>query len=318
MGKIKTHVVLIAFCLILLMPLFLGNRLEIERSTDMETHLGVISNMLNSMALPPLNYWGDIIIGWPVALLIKFVNLPANIRQFLGLNVANLYIVFNFLVLIGVAVSIYFVSRKLVGISASNLIIPITLFCTTGILGLFKYGVIFSIINMYIILPFAIYFGIRWLTKRGWYNLSVAICLFALFSVFHITAMYLPYAFGLLLVGVVVYKLISKSKMDIKPILALSVIVLALNIVLTKYFLPQASILTQSAITDAVQGIANPSSIASALPSPSNSALTYGAVMPLQFVRDFLSLPTLLLFCLAVVGYILLSHKLTLARMSPN
>lgn len=181
---------------VLLLPMFLNNEIvdTIRASTDMEAHLSVVTGESNNIL-----YSGQYIL--------KYLLYPYADKEYLDI----VYIVFNFVMLIAVTITLYYIVRRLVNDKASYIVIPMVLFVATGIFALFKYGVIFSIINMYLILPFGVYFLIRWFTGKHWWNGALAGVLFILFSLFHVTGYYLPVfiavsLFGYLIIGLLTHK----------------------------------------------------------------------------------------------------------------
>ena len=274
----------------------MGNYLSIGVSTDMATHTNIINALVNNTPIESFDiiYYGEFVVGYPLAMIIRLTGWDTN----------TVYLAFNFLALAGAALSLFYVTKKMVGDNAALLVIPVTFFCTTSILGLFKYGVIFNIINMYIILPFAIYFGVKWMVKRGIINFAISIFLFALFSVFHITSIYVPAAFALLLFIALMYKLVFNRRFNMLAVSIPSICFILLSMILPRLFRSTSFTSSQSAITDAINR-----SIDSAPVAP--PILGYGTVMPPQFIGQFLSPTTFMLLCLAVCGYFRLRKRIT-------
>jgi hypothetical protein len=165
----------------------------IEASSDMKAHIGVIQGDNN------ISYFGQKIV--------KYIFTP--ISQ--SVNIRTYYLAFNFAVLIGVFYTIFFVFRNLIGLHGAYISSFSSLFLSSNILGLFKFGVIFNIINVYIIFPLALYHLIRWFTDGKLYHGIASLLLFGLFSVFHYSGYYiLPFAVAWILVwfirGVVTHK----------------------------------------------------------------------------------------------------------------
>ena len=98
-------------------------------------------------------------------------------------------------------------NNQLAGLVA--LLLPI--FTSFSILLFFYSGVVFNIINVGIILPFAYYCVIKWLMTGSKRHAIVAVCLFALFAVFHSTGIYLPFILLAGLITLIVYKKVQRQ-----------------------------------------------------------------------------------------------------------
>lgn len=231
--RIVYVILLVIMVAVLIMPMLTHNSIVklIEDSSDMDTHLRVINGELNIA-----RYYGAIILGYILNLIIH-----SDVS-------GTAYLWFNFVALVAVALGLIYITRQLVNKEAAMLIIPVALFCTTGILALFQYGVIFNIINMYLILPFALYFTVRWFVGGKYWNAIVAIALVALFSVTHYTALYLPYAIGLAIVLSGVYVVVVKKSKHLKKIIPFGAVIIILNLGLSFMFLRNAGALHRQAI----------------------------------------------------------------------
>ena len=173
---------------VILIPLFRNNEIlqTIKASTDMKAHVGYVTGE-NTYYL----YGGQVVL--------KYLFYPFAHSRFIN----TIYLWFNFAALFGAVLSVYHVTKRLVNGLAAWLVIPMLFLVATGILGLFKYGVIFSIINMYIIFPFTVLFMVYWLTGKGNRYGVLGFIALGVFSVFHATGMYLPVILVVSLVGYV-------------------------------------------------------------------------------------------------------------------
>jgi len=98
---------------------------------------------------------------------------------------------FDLAVLAAIMTTLYFVFSRLVSRWAGVMAVLLAIFCSAGIATLFFAGAAYSIANVFIILPWGLYFLIRWLTTKKIYYAVATLTLFGLFSVFHPTAVYL-------------------------------------------------------------------------------------------------------------------------------
>jgi len=141
-------------------------------------------------------YCGYYIVGYPMDIISQIFDVSKD----------SLFFWFNYLALLGVGLTLFFVFKKLVSLPAGLLALILPVFASFSILLLFYSGVIFNIVNMAIILPFYCYCLIQWLvTSQRKYAIG-AICLIILFSVFHSTGVYMPIIGVASLVLYVLYK----------------------------------------------------------------------------------------------------------------
>lgn len=163
-------------------------------STDLASHAGVVEAVGNGVTPQPMMYPAEYIVGYPLGL----------IQRLTGIDATTLFLTFSFLSLIAVGITLYFVFSRLAGKLTGYLTVLVAMLCTQCILAFFSYGTVFNMINIYIILPWIMFFAIRWLTgnKAKYLIATVLLCVFH--SIFHPTAFYLALAVGLLAVVLLV------------------------------------------------------------------------------------------------------------------
>lgn len=264
---------------ILFAPFLWGKFFLIEQSSDMAAHTAVISAIVDGKELPDILYYGQVIVGYPLAFIIKLTHL----------SVKMVYLIFNYSVLISVPIVLFLVVKTILGGRYSLFIAPVVLLCSTSILALFQYGVIYSVINMYLILPIAVLIAIKWVISKRvkWLLLSVA--LFSLFSAFHPTGIYLGYTLIVSIIISIFLKMLNKS-IDIKPVLILSLLVLPLNWILSHT--------NSRVVTNLVE----------------STYLMGGAstVTPVQFIRNILGLPVYILLNVVIIKILLFKERVKL------
>lgn len=202
--------------IIIIMPLFLQNDIitTIKSGSDMKASLALIRGETNYT-----NYVGQIII---TNILKPFANSS---------HLDMIYLIFSFGLLAMSAFALIFIVKSLVNITSASLVILVAMFCTTGILSLFRYGVIFNLVNMYLILPIAILFAIKGLVKERMLCLEIAVLFFMLFSCFHYTGIYLSPAIALMIMAHLVYCLVGKKKIMLRGVI-FGIIVMAINLLI--------------------------------------------------------------------------------------
>jgi hypothetical protein len=120
-------------------------------------------------------------VGYPLVLLKEVFHIPLT----------TLFTWFNYLALIGVVLTFYFVFSRTFNKQA-GLMAAIGIFAMQTFVAQYLSGLIFNIINIGIILMWFFYFGIRAWTKRSWIYGVIAVALLFLFANFHSSGLYLP------------------------------------------------------------------------------------------------------------------------------
>jgi len=284
-------ILLVIMVVVLIMPMLTHNSVvqSVEASSDMGMHLGVIYGENHS------GYYGAVILGYILRPIFNSGSLD------------TVYLWFNFMVLIAVALGLIYITRRLVNKEASMLVVPVVLFCTTGILALFKYGVIFNIINMYLVLLFALYFTVKWFVGGKYWNAIVAVALFALFSVTHYTSLYLPYVIGLAVVLSVAYVISIKKSKYLKKIIPFGAVVISLNLVLSFMFINETGEYHQQAIPFLwIPKTAEASSLV-----PASYDISIGSLF-----LHHLSLITIGILAISAVGFFLWRKEVVLSQSS--
>ena len=155
-NKVLSIVCLVFFCVIIILPPIIHGYVYPNIGDDTAAHMNVLDkvgffSLESHIPRERILYLALFIIGYPLDLVSYVFNIDNDV----------LFLWFNFIVLIGVGITLFFVFKNLISIYAGLLALLIPVFTSFSILLLFYSGVIFEIINMCIILPLAFYFGIR-------------------------------------------------------------------------------------------------------------------------------------------------------------
>lgn len=164
--------------------------------------------------IPEIRYCAYYIVGYPLDAISHIFNVSND----------TLFLWFNYLALWGVGISLFFIFKNLIGLSAGLLALLVPMFTSYSILLLFYSGVIFNIINIGIILPFACFCAIKWFKTRKKRFAIGAICLSFLFAVFHSTGIYLPFILMAGFVSFIVYKVARREPISKWGILGMVVV----------------------------------------------------------------------------------------------
>ncbi len=219
-------IVLVALALVPLVTknhIYTGIIADNQAHSDFRTFVGKISDYAEGKPVVVL-YPAEIIIGKSLAVVGGVTRIDYKI----------LYIVFIFLSLIIAGFVIYKVGSGIFGGKAGWFALLVTMLCTTSILGLFSYGVIANILNMYVFLLLAVYFAVKWLDGGRYCYAILSIVGFGFFSVFHVTGLYLLYMLAFAVVLLLILKIVKKGVSIRKP-LVLIVVLATLGIIATIY-----------------------------------------------------------------------------------
>lgn len=209
MKRLYEIIYLAVFSTVLWIPFMRPNHVTetILKSTDMAAHLAVATGQSDFIL-----YKGQMILP----LIFRGVVDSPNLDTY--------YLAFNFAVLTLAVLAIYFLLNKVVNKQAAIISVPLMTFVFTGIFSLFQYGVIFNIINAYIILPIAMWLIIEWFSGgRWWYGVG-AIVSSGVFLIFHATGIYLVFT-GVL--GLAVYFGYSFYKREFTHYIKVIIIIVA-------------------------------------------------------------------------------------------
>ena len=150
-------------------------------------------------------YFGQALAGYP----IRWIS------DWTGASIEILFLWFSFIMMAMTGVVLYLVVSSLVNRTAGVAVVLLAMFCSMGIMILFHTGTIFNIINMWFILPIALYFVIQWTIHRGWENGLAAILFCVLFSIFHPTGTLLPPALVLFFAAMMLSKRTRRQRIMI-------------------------------------------------------------------------------------------------------
>ncbi len=227
MKKLPLLVLLLGLVLILI-PFITQNHVyqTIAVSSDIQGHSDIINRVTDGRDIGQIGYLAQGIFGWLLGMLNKV------------LKVGTYYLLYAFMavVLMGVGITMYKLGSVIGGERTGWFVLIISVLCTTSILGLYSYGVIFSIINMYIVLAWAIIAFMEWSVKHRWYWLALSVALALLFAVLHPTGLYLPFAIVAFGIGSLIWQIIKKKKISWHYYLLSGIVVIGI-FVLSKLYL---------------------------------------------------------------------------------
>jgi hypothetical protein len=202
MRKFLPLICILVFCAIILLPPIIHGYVYPSLGDDTaEPHLTTFDAILNSVqtgqAPPEFRYMAYAVVGYPMAYISMWTGASPN----------DLFLWFNFLAMVAVGVSCYFVVSRLVNRVAGMFALFLPVFCAQGLMFLFYCGTIFNIVNIGIILPWLVYFAVRWFRDKRIYQLVSALVLAVLFCTFHASGVYLPAVVALGVVAFAAYSL---------------------------------------------------------------------------------------------------------------
>ena len=192
----------LAYTLIIILPPLIYHYVYPNLNDDFATNVYYLSNQNLWM----LTYYSYIYIGYP----LRWIHALSNIPYY------QLYMWFSYAVLVGVGYCWYFVLSKLVDYKAGLIALALSFFCAMGLVTQFASGNMFDMMNIGIVLPFLIYFTIKWYQERQRYQLVLSLVLAFIFSNFHYNGIYLSPIVAACLVLYYGYSLYKKYAIDQK------------------------------------------------------------------------------------------------------
>ncbi len=213
-------------------------------SSDSKKHAEFINAVANNLSVKdisgvyPAQIWFGYILGW----IDKVIHVAPIV----------LFSVFALMCLVGTGFAIYYVVSRLVDKTTGIIAVIVGIGTTNTIFFLFRYGVEYSLLDMYIVLPLAIFCLIKWLTTKKWWYIVVGLILMALFSSLHLVTMYMPYMMAFIFILLASYWIIKRKNMIRFAILA--VIVLGINVLFYKLFLASSVEHSMSDIVHHISG----------------------------------------------------------------
>jgi len=175
-------IILCVLCLLIILPSLIYGYVYPTGGDDSAEHIRVMERITLTHPIPVgYLYNGQWMVGYPLVVL----------KTLFGIPLTTSFMWFNYLVLIGVVLTLYFVFSRIFN-SLAGITAAIGIFAAQTFVAQFLSGLIFNIISIGIILMWLLYFGIRAWTKRSWKFGIVAVILLALFVNFHASGAYIP------------------------------------------------------------------------------------------------------------------------------
>ena len=194
-------------------------------ASDAQAHSNVIDAFTNGTGTPIL-YPAQAVFGFILGSINKIFHAPP----------IAVFVVFSYVALVGVGFTIYYVVSRLTRTSVSGfLAVLVTILCTTSILVFFLYGTIYNLIDMYIVLPFAVFCLVKWLANKRVVYLVGGLLIVALFSSLHLVSIYIPYTVATIVAGLIVYSIVTRR--NTRYFIGTALLVLAVNLVFSWLFL---------------------------------------------------------------------------------
>lgn len=289
MKKLVNPIAWICYSIIILSPLLTKGSIYKhivgydQPRSDFGDYTALVNKLANGGQVQDWLYPARAILAYPLNWLNKAT----------GINIDTMYIWFCFLGLLATSFVIYKVIMHFTGRQSAWLAVLIGIFCSTGILAMFRFGMIMSIINVYIFLLSAVVFGVSWLTDKKKWQLICCIVSIILFSSFHLTALYFPYI-ALFLIAITLAIGITKKVKVTSPVLLLSGLLL-INLITSYFSFPDSMVI--------LNGMAGKNT-ASVLTNGSSVYLSNSPLSLLFFSLNYLSISTFGLAILAAVGIV--------------
>lgn len=222
-------------------------------------------------------YSGQLHIGRAVNFISEVTDLDRN----------ALFLWFNFVVLIVVAITTMGFAWRLAN-KWAGLITPfVLLFVSYSVISLFEHGVIFSVINMYILLPVFVLFLITWIESGKLWQLGALLVATALVSTFHTTSVYILPMTLVSSTVLIAYFLKKKKTAELKRTVISILPIIAINVL---WFIYSPYFRTEEMIRQTANSIV--------------TASPFSTIKPptiIDLIMTYISPTVTMLFCLAMV-----------------
>jgi hypothetical protein len=209
---LKRRNLIIAACFlvyiaIIILPPIIHHYIYPNMGVDFPSNIGYFANA----NLWAITYYAYVYIGYP----LRWVHYLTGFQYY------QIYLWFSYAILVLVGYCWYFVLSKLVNYIAGLAALGLIFVCAMGLAWQFSFGGIFDMMNIGIILPFLLYFFIKWYQQRKKYQLVVSLILVFVFGNFHYNGIYLAPVVTGCLVLYYGYSLYKKYRIDQKLVYVL-------------------------------------------------------------------------------------------------
>ena len=197
----------VLYAAIIILPAFIHHYIYPNMGVDFPSNVGYLTNA----NLWGITYYAYVYIGYPLRWFHSLTNIPYT----------QIYLWFSYAILVLVGYCWYFVLSKLVNYIAGLAVLGLIFVCAMGLAWQFSFGGTFDMMNIGIVLPFLIYFFIKWYQERKNYQLILSLILVFVFGNFHYNGIYLsPVVIGCLVLYYA-YSLYKKLHIDQKLVYVL-------------------------------------------------------------------------------------------------
>jgi len=214
MAKRKTLIYISIFIIgiiLLLVPLITRNHIYqgVALGEDtMRAFIPMINLATDGNSMMSLSQYGGYLGLWMMMWLLGIMNIV------LKMNPDVLFYLYSICVLIGASITLYYLGKLIGGIRGGWIMMVMGMLVNTSILALYTWGCTINIVNVYIVLIWAVILFIKWLQSHKWYWLLSCGALLIVFLFLHPTGAYLPFTSVVLFVGLVIWHLSSKKKIN--------------------------------------------------------------------------------------------------------
>jgi hypothetical protein len=208
---LKRRLIIIAsfilYVAIIIFPPIFHHYIYPNMGVDFPSNIGYLTNS----NLWGITYYAYVYIGYP----LRWIHYLTGFQYY------QIYLWFSYAILVLVGYCWYFVLSKLVNYIAGLAALGLIFVCAMGLSWQFSFGGTFDMMNIGIILPFLLYFFIRWYQQRKKYQLVLSLILVFIFGNFHYNGLYFAPIAVTCLVLYYGYSLYKKSHIDQKLIYVL-------------------------------------------------------------------------------------------------
>ena len=220
----------LVYIAIVILPPLIYHYVYPNNNDDTIGHLNnILANGLHNPFKANFIYAGYIYIGYPLLALSHFIHV----------SFYSVWVWFNLLIMLPVGFVLYFIGSKLVNWQTGLLMLLIPTVVAGGLMNYQDTGIIFSMIEVAMLMPLLIYLCVRYWAEKRVYQLILIVLLTIIASTFHTSGIYVPMIVMISLVAYLIYMVVKKDFGNVKKALILSATILVVSCISIVLVAPQ-------------------------------------------------------------------------------
>jgi hypothetical protein len=179
------------------------------------------ATLFGSLVAHNYPYAGFVYIGVPLLWLAKLIHVSSF----------HVWMWFNLAALIPCGVALYFIGTKLFNWKIGLIMLFVPIFVSGGILEYQYMGIIYSLIEVVILIPLLLYCATKYILEKRFYQLVILVIVAVIASTFHPSGLYVPLITGVALVGFILYKVIKHNYTNLVHYFSMAMIAVGILVI---------------------------------------------------------------------------------------